>query len=139
MQGSLNLGAEFKGSKRYFFILKKGLINKNNTVAILFFLTAVPGFFCNVLKTWFELSRLKLYGSDLKGNKNYFELSCCPLIHNVTLHDIGKENSSHVREPGQSWILDSMLWIPDSRYRIPVFVSRRWIPDSLSCIPDYKC
>ena len=56
--------------------------------------------------------------------------SCCPLIHNVTLHNIGKENSSHVREPGQSWILDSMLWIPDSRYRIPVFVSRRWILDS---------
>ena len=54
--------------------------------------------------------------------------SCCPLIH-VTLHDIGKENSSHVREPGQSWSLDSMLWIPDSRYRIPVFVSR-WILDS---------
>ena len=75
IEGSLNLGAEFKGSKRYFFILKKGLINKNNTVAILFFLTAVPSFFCNVLKTWFELSRLKLYGSDLKGNKNYFELA----------------------------------------------------------------
>ena len=56
--------------------------------------------------------------------------SCCPLIHNVTLHDIWKEDSSHVREPGQSWILDSMLWIPDSRYRIPVFVSRRWILDS---------
>ena len=49
--------------------------------------------------------------------------SCCPLIHNVTLHDIGKENKSHVRELGQSWI-------PDSRYRIPVFVSRRWILDS---------
>ena len=25
-------------------------------------------------KTWFELSRVKLYGNDLRGNKNYFEL-----------------------------------------------------------------
>ena len=25
-------------------------------------------------KTWFELSRVKLYRNDLKGNKNYFEL-----------------------------------------------------------------
>ena len=32
LQGSLNLGAEFKGSKRYFVILKKGLISKNDTV-----------------------------------------------------------------------------------------------------------
>ena len=39
---------------------------------------------------------------------------------------------------------DSSLWIPDSRYQSPVFVSRTWIlipivgwiPDSLSCIPD---
>ena len=68
--------------------------------------------------------------------------SCCPLIHNVTLHNIGKENSSHVREPGQSWILDSMLWIPDSSmlvedgFWIPIVSG---IPDSLSCIPDYKC
>ena len=28
----------------------------------------------NALKTWFELSKVKLYGSELKGNKNYFEL-----------------------------------------------------------------
>ena len=27
------------------------------------------------LKTWFELSRVKLYRNDLKGNKNYFELA----------------------------------------------------------------
>ena len=27
-----------------------------------------------VLKTWFELLRVKLYGNSLKGNKNYFEL-----------------------------------------------------------------
>ena len=25
-------------------------------------------------KTWFELSRVKLYRKDLKGNKNYFKL-----------------------------------------------------------------
>ena len=31
-------------------------------------------FFSNfhALKTWFELSRVKLYRKDLKGNKNYF-------------------------------------------------------------------
>ena len=31
-------------------------------------------FFSNfhALKTWFELSRVKLYRNDLKGNKNYF-------------------------------------------------------------------
>ena len=27
-----------------------------------------------MLKTWLELLRVKLYGNDLKGNKNYFEL-----------------------------------------------------------------
>ena len=27
------------------------------------------------LKTWFELSRVKLYRNDLRGNKNYFELA----------------------------------------------------------------
>ena len=26
-------------------------------------------------KTWFELSRVKLYRNDLRGNKNYFELT----------------------------------------------------------------
>ena len=29
---------------------------------------------CHALITWFELSRVKLYRNDLKGNKNYFEL-----------------------------------------------------------------
>ena len=27
------------------------------------------------LKTWFELSRVNLFKSDLRGNKNYFELA----------------------------------------------------------------
>ena len=27
------------------------------------------------LKTWFELSRVKLYGNDLRGIKKYFELA----------------------------------------------------------------
>ena len=34
------------------------------------------GFFiltCHKLITWFELSTVKLYRNDLKGNKNYFE------------------------------------------------------------------
>ena len=26
-------------------------------------------------KTWFELSRVKLYRNDLRGDKNYFELT----------------------------------------------------------------
>ena len=30
-------------------------------------------------------------------------------------------------DPRQSWILDSTLRIPDSRYFIPVFVSGTWI------------
>ena len=30
---------------------------------------------CHVLITWFELSRVKLYRNELKGNKNYFELA----------------------------------------------------------------
>ena len=48
------------------------------------------------------------------------------------------------RNPGQSQILHSTSWIPDSRFWISVFVSgtrilhsNLWrIPDSLSCIPD---
>ena len=28
-----------------------------------------------MLITWFELSRVKLYRNELKGNKNYFELA----------------------------------------------------------------
>ena len=30
---------------------------------------------CHVLKTWFELSRVKLYRNNQKGNKNYFDLA----------------------------------------------------------------
>ena len=30
---------------------------------------------CQALKTWFELSRAKLYRKNLRGNKNYFELA----------------------------------------------------------------
>ena len=36
---------------------------------LIFFLT------CQVIKKWFELSRLKLYRNCLKGNENYFELA----------------------------------------------------------------
>ena len=41
------------------------------------FRTSVHGFFptCHALITWFELSRVKLYRNELKGNKNYFELA----------------------------------------------------------------
>ena len=40
--------------------------------------TLVRGIFfptCHALKTWFELSRVKLSRNDLRGNKNYFELA----------------------------------------------------------------
>ena len=30
---------------------------------------------CHALITWFELSRVKLYRNDLKGNKTYLELA----------------------------------------------------------------
>ena len=30
---------------------------------------------CHVLNTWFELSRVKLYRNNQKGNKNCFELA----------------------------------------------------------------
>ena len=40
-----------------------------------------------------------------------------------------------MRDPRQSWTLDSMYWIP-------FFLSGIWIPDpipdSLNCIPDFK-
>ena len=42
------------------------------------FCTVVHHFFfsaCHVLKTWFELSGVKLHRNNLKGNKNYFEVS----------------------------------------------------------------
>ena len=42
------------------------------------FWTAVQFFLwlnCQVLKAWFELSRVNLYRNDLKGNKNYFQLA----------------------------------------------------------------
>ena len=48
----------------------------------------------------------------------------------------------------QSWILESILWIPGSREWILVSLSVKvvfrilissGIPDSLSCIPDSRC
>ena len=41
------------------------------------FRTSVHVFFpaCQALISWFELSRVKLYRNELKGNKNDFELS----------------------------------------------------------------
>ena len=41
------------------------------------FRTSEHGLFptCHALITWFELSRVKLYRNELKGNKNYFELA----------------------------------------------------------------
>ena len=41
------------------------------------FRTPVDGFFPDFygLKTWFELSRAKLYRYDLRGNKNHLELA----------------------------------------------------------------
>ena len=38
------------------------------------FRTAVH-FFLSTSYVWFELSRVKLYRNDVKGNQNYFELA----------------------------------------------------------------
>ena len=60
------------------------------------FQTSVRGFFlnCHRLKTWFELSRVKLYGNYLKGSKNYFE-------------SVRGKNSKHVcrKSRGNQWTL----------------------------------
>ena len=83
----------FKGSKRYIDILTKKLSTKawliNTMLNIVIWIgqyTVVlreiqcfglqfTAFFttCHALKTWFELSRVKLYRNGLKGNKNYFD------------------------------------------------------------------
>ena len=97
MQISCSL--HFKGSKTYTTILKTEWNNKawltSTELNIVFkfsrtdkkkkswfeinsmFWTAVHYFIstCHVRKTGFELSRVKLYRNNLKGNKNYFELS----------------------------------------------------------------
>ena len=39
------------------------------------FWTAVQFRIVTCLKTWFELTKVKLHRNDLKGNKNYFELA----------------------------------------------------------------
>ena len=68
--------------------------------------------------------------------------SCCPLIHNITLHCTRKENSSHVRKPRT--VLDSGFHNVDTGFRYLSVELGLWIPivggipDSLSCIPDSK-
>ena len=57
---------------------------------------------CHALKTWFELSRVKLYRNNLKGNKNYFELTrgssyrgmLLKLVNGEGNREQGKENGS---------------------------------------------
>ena len=49
-----------------------------NKFSALDFCTVVHHFFsltCHTLKTWFELSGVKLYRNKLKENKNYFKLA----------------------------------------------------------------
>ena len=49
-----------------------------NKISASDFCTVVHRFFfptCHALKKWFELSGVTLYGNNLKGNKNYFEVS----------------------------------------------------------------
>ena len=59
-------------------------------------------------------------------------------LHNFCISFISRFYTPK-RNARQSWILHSMLWIPDSRYWITVFLRIvRGTPDSLSCIPDSK-
>ena len=59
-------------------------------------------------------------------------------LHNFCISFISRFYTPK-RNARQSWILHSMLWIPDSRYWITVFLRLvRGTPDSLSCIPDSK-
>ena len=48
--------------------------NTKNTWFV-YLCTCVLGLLQCAYKTWFELSRVKLYSYCLKGNKNYFKLS----------------------------------------------------------------
>ena len=68
----------FKGSKRYIDIKKKRARHKeSDTVALkqiqCFGLQYIFHPTCYALKTWFDLSRVKVYRNDLV--QNYFELT----------------------------------------------------------------
>ena len=73
------MGTEFepewqKGKDKEFTRLFWNISDFRN---ISMFRTSEHGLFptCHALITWFELSRVKLYRNELKGNKNYFELA----------------------------------------------------------------
>ena len=81
----------------------------------------------------FTLSRLAFRGPTILWTT----------IRYVTLHSRDRSNATTISvheqkpfrhpmrgNPGQSWILDSTLWIQDSRYWIPVFFNGTWILDS---------
>ena len=55
---------------------------------------------CHALKTWFELSRVKLYRNDLKGSKNYFELAGGSSYGGFELPRV-KLPSMYERNPGE--------------------------------------
>ena len=55
---------------------------------------------CHALKTWFELSRVKLYRNDLKGSKNYFELAGASSYGGFKLPRV-KLPSMYERNPGE--------------------------------------
>ena len=72
---ALNIVFELDSDKKV-----KNLKEKENTIVLreiqcfgLQFIAFFSKF--HALKTWFEFSRVKLYRTDLKENKNYFELA----------------------------------------------------------------
>ena len=72
---ALNIVFELDSDKKV-----KNLKEKENTIVlreIQCFGLQFTAFFSkfHALKTWFEFSRVKLYRTDLKENKNYFELA----------------------------------------------------------------
>ena len=73
----------------------------------------------------------------LIGNLAFF----CFFLKQQVLKFRRVQHSPMLGKQWQSWILDSMPWIPDSKYWILVFVSGTnvtGIPDSLNCILDSK-
>ena len=106
-------------------------------------------FFLNfhALKTWFELLRVKLYGNDLKGNKNYFWLAGgsegfeLPRVNgkiSVNVWRKSRGNPTLVRvSEGSSYresIVKSPLWIPKKCSEIGTIVK-----DAALVLPLFLC
>ena len=72
------------------------------------------------------LGREKIQQQQHQYPASFFFLTFFVLV--TVVGNTLREQLPHVK--GQSWILDSTPWIPDSRYMIPVFFSEIWILNS---------